>query len=535
MKRSPWLVRMTTSAALAALAVTAAPRDARAFCGFYVGGADTKLFNNATVVVMMREGQKTVLSMQNNYQGPPQDFAMVVPVPVVLQKENVKTLPRELFDRVDALTAPRLVEYWEQDPCAADHPPPPSPMLAPMSEAVNVTATGGMRESHSVKIEARFSVGEYDILVLSAKDSSGLDTWLHENGYKIPSGAEPLLRPYVQMGMKFFVAKIDAKKVAMKDGMAMLSPLRFHYDADAFFLPIRLGLVNSGGTQDLVVNVLARGQRFEVANYDNVSIPTNLELAEEAKGQFGATYAALFDKTIARSARTVVTEYAWEATSCDPCPTPSLDEQELMTLGADVATASSDDDGDDSRQRSRGFVVTRLHLRYAKGALGDDLFFRAAHAIEGGRERSVGVGVEGASRLEQGARPGDMNNFQARYVIRHPWVGDVKCAHPRRGIWGGPNGAYMPVASPATNLAFAPRGRVQLAALIKSPIPDGEILSEGAPTPPIAIPRGGSCAGCQAGGGGVEIAGGIFGTMTLLGAWRRRRSARSSLGKKATP
>ena len=530
MKRS---LVLTISLALTALS-TAAPHDARAFCGVYVGGADAKLFNNATVVVMMREGNKTVLSMQNNYQGPPADFAMVVPVPVVLQKENVKTLPRELFDRIDALTAPRLVEYWEQDPCPRD---PPSPMNRPamMNDVLQTTSVSGSSASQSVKIEARFSVGEYDILVLSARDSSGLDTWLRENGYKIPSGAEPLLRPYVQMGMKFFVAKIDAKKVAMQDGMAMLSPLRFHYDSDAFFLPIRLGLVNSGGTQDLIVNVLARGQRYEVANYDNVAIPTNLELSEAAKGQFGATYAALFDHTIARSARTVVTEYAWEATSCDPCPTPSLGEQELLTLGADVAKEHGDDDDDEAPRSSRGFVVTRLHLRYAKGALGDDLFFRPAHAIEGGREHNVdgtraGPGGEGA-RLEQGARPGDTNNFQARYVIRHPWTGEVACAHPRRGVWGGPNGAYMPLASPATNLAFAPRGKVQLAALIESPVPDGEILSEGAPTPPIAIARSGGCAGCQTSGGGVEIAGGILGTMAIFGASRasrRRRKGQSA-------
>jgi hypothetical protein len=108
--------KLRSAAALGLLLAAAAPRDAGAFCGFYVGGADTKLFNNATMVVMMREGTRTVLAMQNNYQGPPSDFAMVVPVPIVLQKENVKTLPREVFDHVDALAAPRLVEYWEQDP-----------------------------------------------------------------------------------------------------------------------------------------------------------------------------------------------------------------------------------------------------------------------------------------------------------------------------------------------------------------------------------------------------------------------------------
>jgi hypothetical protein len=52
--------------------------------GSKVRGSDQKLFNNATNVVLMRQGTRTVLSMQNNYQGPPENFAMVVPVPVIL-------------------------------------------------------------------------------------------------------------------------------------------------------------------------------------------------------------------------------------------------------------------------------------------------------------------------------------------------------------------------------------------------------------------------------------------------------------------
>ena len=95
------------SMVMAVMALVAAPATARAFCGFYVSGADAKLYNNATMVVLMREGTRTVLSMQNNYQGPPEDFAMVVPVPVVLQKEQVKTLATDVFQRVDQLSAPR--------------------------------------------------------------------------------------------------------------------------------------------------------------------------------------------------------------------------------------------------------------------------------------------------------------------------------------------------------------------------------------------------------------------------------------------
>ena len=292
--------------AAALLAGLALPRTAEAFCGFYVSGADAKLFNNATQVVLMREGTRTVLSMQNNYQGPPQNFAMVVPVPVVLQKENVKTLPREIFDRVDRLAAPRLVEYWEQDPCfqpkyememKAKGGPVPAP---PMAAAAKPDGFG-------VTVEAQFTVGEYEVVILSAKDAGGLDGWLKANQYKIPEGAEPYFRPYIQQGSKFFVAKVDVTKVKFENGMATLSPLRFHYDSDKFNLPIRLGLINAQSAQDLIVHVLAKGQRYEVANYPNVTIPTNLDVSEKARGEFGPFYAALFDRTMEKNPKAVIT------------------------------------------------------------------------------------------------------------------------------------------------------------------------------------------------------------------------------------
>src|SRR4029079_664195 len=117
---------------------------------------------------------------------------------------------------------------------------------------------------------------------------------------------------------------------------AHLSPLRFHYDSATFSLPVRLGLLNSAGTQDLIVHILARGKRYEVSNYPNVTIPANYDVAETARDQFGAFYAALFDRTVAETPRAVVTEYSWDASSCDPCPTPALEPDSVATLGADV-------------------------------------------------------------------------------------------------------------------------------------------------------------------------------------------------------
>jgi MYXO-CTERM domain-containing protein len=500
--------RLGLAAAIAA-ATVGAPAAAHAFCGFYINGAGGEMFNNATQVVLMRQGTRTVLSMQNNYQGPPQDFAMVIPVPVVLKEGDVKTLPREVFAKVDTMGAPRLVEYWEQDPCYREErhrgvrynempsaaPPEPS-------------SAGGA--GYGVKIEAQFTVGEYNVVILSAKESTGLDRYLRDQKYQIPAGAEPLLRPYVEGGSKFFVAKVDPKKVKFENGQAMLSPLRFHYDSEEFALPIRLGLANAKDKQDLIVSILAPGQRYEVASYKNATIPTNLDVKDDVRKRFGEFYAALFDRTIEQNPGAVVTEYAWDASTCDPCPGPTLDGSDFATLGTDVLGGSPDS--------YYSLVLTRLHARYGKDGAPNDLVFKAAPPITGGREQRDGQG-----RLEEVARAAGVNNFQGRYAIRHAWTGPIKCSNPIRGRWGGPPAGEQMATQPATNLAFAPRGGVQLASLVAQDVPEIAVKATD-PRPTIGTvqskPQG---CGCAAGGPGNAAAGGALAAGIALFVSRRRR------------
>ena len=480
-----------------------------AFCGFYVGGAKAEMYNNATEVVLMRHGTTTVLSMQNNYQGPPEGFALVVPVPTVIKPDQVKTLPRDIFDKIDTLGAPRLVEYWEQDPCFVPEMPEYNSVLpyAFMSET-NDEADTSARKDYKVHVEARFSVGEYNIEVLSAKASTGLQDWLTDHHYSIPANAEPLLRPYIVQGMKWFVAKVDPKKVAFKDGMATLSPLRFAYDSQEFTLPIRLGLANSKGVQDLIVNVLApNNTRYEVANYPNITIPTNLPVNDAVRTRFGEFYAALFDHAIEQKPGAVVTEYSWDASSCDPCPGPILDGDDLQTLGGDVLGARYRD--------VSGYTLTRLHARYGK-EVKDDLSFRAVEPIAGGRGIPDAHGEMSTKVTNEG-----INNFQGRYVILHPWDGPVACEAPRRGMWGGPTSQQQLASSPvmaATNLAFAPRGKVALASLLAKDVPEVGLLSSRAAQPPIAVRQQGC--GCNTASSGVEALVGFAAVGLVL---RRRR------------
>jgi len=484
---------------------------AEAFCGFYVSGSGGKMFNDATQVVLMREGTRTVLSMQNAYQGPLDDFAMVIPVPVVLKEKDVKTLPKHVFDKIDQLGSPRLVEYWEQDPCPVPRPPPSYKSTRMQGAKLDSMAVDEPMKKSTVKIEAQFDVAEYKILILSATEAAGLEDWLKQNKYKIPDGAEPLLRPYVESGSKFFVAKVDPKKVQMVDNRAALSPIRFHYDSEELSLPIRLGMANSSGKQDLIVNIISSDKRYEVANYKNVFIPTNFDVKDGVRNRFGEFYAALFDKTIERNPGAVVTEYAWMAQpqlKCDPCPPDVPADADIVTLGGDIVGG---------RVAQGHYVLTRLHARYGKGDMKDDLRFREAKPVTGGRE------IYAKSGIEYSATPSTQNFFQARYVIRHWWTGPIKCQTPRRGVWGGPpDGNYRGTIA-ASKVAFAPRGKIALPSLINRDLWEIGLKKAVPPpkTPPKTPPAPGT--GTKTMGFGLGAVGALlalgFGALTL----RRRR------------
>jgi hypothetical protein len=193
---------------LAAAFALVAATPASAFCGFYVAKADTKLFNKASKVVLARDGDRNVITMAPDYSGNISEFAMVIPVPTFIERSQINVADPALVERIDAYSAPRLVEYFDSDPCAPPAPPAVSLQSAPT--AITVTGSRVRRaDALGVKIEAEYQVGEYDILILSAKQSGGLVTWLTENGYRMPPGAGPTVASYLKQNMRFFVAKVN--------------------------------------------------------------------------------------------------------------------------------------------------------------------------------------------------------------------------------------------------------------------------------------------------------------------------------------
>jgi hypothetical protein len=382
---------------LAAAVTVAVASTAQAFCGFYVARADTSLFNKASQVVLVRDENRTVITMANDFEGDVDDFAVVIPVPTKIEREQINVGDRAIVQHLDAYTAPRLVEYHDPDPCmryerykmSADSALPQSAVLEESRTAAR---------SLGVTIEASYTVGEYDILILSAEDSGGLIKWLKKNDYRLPRGAEKVVDSYLKQDMRFFVAKVNLEEQS-KLGYQYLRPLQIAYESNKFMLPIRLGTLNAKGKQELYVYALTRSGRVETTNYRTVKLPSNMDVPEFVQGEFAEFYRDMFTKQVeAENERAVFLEYAWDMAWCDPCAADPLSAQDLRKLG--VFWVGDQSGRGIAPMPAQDVFVTRLHVRYDSEHFPEDLVFQET---------------------------GDRQNYQGRYVIRRPWTGEASC------------------------------------------------------------------------------------------------------------
>ena len=387
----------TLITAIAATITVVISTTAQAFCGFYVARADTALFNQASQVVLVRDDNRTVITMANDFQGDVQDFAVVIPVPTFIEREQINVGDRAVVEHLDAYTAPRLVEYHDPDPCVRYE----ALKSMAMNDASMPARTADEKElgrALGVTIEASYTVGEYDILILSATESSGLIKWLDQNDYRIPKGAEDVVDSYLKQDMRFFVAKVNLQEQT-KLGYSNLRPLQVAYESNKFMLPIRLGTLNAKGKQELYVYALTKTGRVETTNYRTVKLPSNNEVPEFVQNEFGDFYRAMFARqTKKENDRGVFLEYAWDMAWCDPCAADPLSADELRKLG--VYWVQGNKGRSVAPSPAQNVFVTRLHVRYDRKHFPEDLVFQET---------------------------GDRQNYQGRYVIRHPWKGTPQC------------------------------------------------------------------------------------------------------------
>ena len=392
-------MKNTILIALALVVLTLPATRALSFCGFYVAKADATIFNNKSEVILVRDGNHTVITMSNDFKGEVRDFAMVVPVPVVLREGDIRVVDRRVFDALDAYSAPRLVEYYDSNPCQQMYVEEMNRnMFAPSVKSLDMLCCddASVAKEYGVTVEAQYTVGEYDILLLSAKESTGLKDWLIMNGYKIPATADEVLQPYIKSNMKFFVVKVNLNTM-QNTGYNYLRPIQISFDHERFMLPIRLGMANSQGSQDLIVYAFTRTGRVECTNYRTIKLPTDKNIPLFVQAKFGEFYKDLFQKTWRNEGGNgVFLEYAWNVSpytpvKCDPCVGNPPYNRDFVDAGISWL---------DPQNSNPSIFFTRMHVRYNRSKFPSDLQFQVTPNTE---------------------------TYQCRYILTHPAGGPFDC------------------------------------------------------------------------------------------------------------
>ena len=424
----------------------------------------------APEIVALRDETTTVLTVLAS-----KDATVVVfPVPKDA-KPVVVTTNSNAVTRALLVSAPRIVEQWEQDPCEfhSDFGPPGPPVAA--------TPGPNPAPKKELPVKAHVTLPSEKTELLAALDKLGVQRDEH---------MDAAITRYLSAGYSFISVPLQGRTASIA-----LSAERFELPTDLLKTPR--------------ARVLAVTQRERVAPPgDNFGSPTSLLVDPRAR-----TSPTLFHQLVQAAIRppSSLTEYAWTASQCDGCEAP-LTGEELSALGLSAwpaaktagevlvrAEAVSDEPGgpDELREAltkcattaaaageviatplavevkvadgkttavdpkaqaygtcvtsavvaseldksgtltvewrplSRAFlkelVLTRLDLPVDATA---PTVLERRPPIEGGRENGPNGKPEARAFPAEGA-----NNYQTLYVVQHPWKSAVKCAAPQRGVF----------------------------------------------------------------------------------------------------
>lgn len=321
------------------LSLLALSDPAHAFCGTYVGPLGEELTNAQDQVILARDGERTTLTLAPDATGTTRSFGMILPIPEILTVEDVRLVDAALFSVFGAWSAPRLVSYTCDDFYGRDE-----------SDADADSDSDSDTDSAGVTVEASFSIGAYDLSVLSADGAGSLSPWLEARGFVVPPAADPILQAYIDGGQFFLAAQVDLDDLPAGGA---LPPIQLSYDDPGFVLPIRLGTTVSAGLQDLYVYAIADGTTVAVANYPEAAVESDCMVPPDTSP--ADHHAAALDAAFAQGIW--LQEYAWSTDGCDPCASDPPTADDLAEAGSTAANPT----------------LTRLHLRYTPDQITQDL------------------------------------------------------------------------------------------------------------------------------------------------------------------
>ncbi len=247
---------------------------------------------------------KVTAHIQIQYAGDAKAFGWLIPLPSV---PVVKVGSEELFTLLLQQTQPtyQLNTVFTGEGCQRQASPGFS--LGCGSPVALNRSAGGFQDSGAppptpspVVIQA--TVGPYDYAVLKADDRAAMVSWLADNRYTIPTGADDVVAPYIRPGAYFLALKLTSGA-----STGDIAPVVLEYASDLPMIPITLTSIGAQPNMGVQVWLVGRGRAIP-RNYHHVVInDAQLDWANGADNYSAVVTAAV---ATAPTKHAFVTEYA---------------------------------------------------------------------------------------------------------------------------------------------------------------------------------------------------------------------------------
>ena len=320
--------------AVLATALVLAPAQALA-CGACVSRPGPPAASNPAYVAQKAERvlfvrdaatKKSQVWVEIRYNGQPEDFGWVVPMP---KKPVVGVGTGYLFDRLDQATAPRMQLTFDatRENCVA--PAPPSSFgFGGCADNALVTAGRGSATgtpTHSnVQVLESATIGPYNYAILASKDSKDLLDWLNKNGFTTPAKAQPIIDAHLAKGDVFVAFKLLNNK-----GIDAIVPVTFTMDDAEPCVPLRLTSVAAVEDMQVIVYLAGPGRGIP-KNHLHVQVNPFKLAWEKAGDNYGQVLAAAIDEAAGRA---FATEFAGPTKSLAVAPIPKTLSQISLQFG----------------------------------------------------------------------------------------------------------------------------------------------------------------------------------------------------------
>lgn len=240
-------------AAAAGLATVLAPGVAVACGCFAQFNPAVPVVQGGERIIFIERGGGTEMHVGVTYQGDPEEFGWLIPVP---QVPDVRLGSERFFDALGAATQPR-VQLNPTDFCGGGL------TLGCADSESGVVAHRG--DTPNDPVISREQVGPFDTVVLDASDRVALQTWLTDNDFFVDEDpSRPILDDYVGPGLSFL-----ALRLAPGAEVGDIQPLVLTFEGEVMTIPLKLTRV--GSVPDMPITVWVLGSRRAVPlNYAHV-------------------------------------------------------------------------------------------------------------------------------------------------------------------------------------------------------------------------------------------------------------------------